>query len=121
MEKEATMLQKNIISTYHRMYAAALEPVLSTQTQSQQEILETSGFNDLAENSGHVVNVAMLLALRYIHEATNYAESCGGGGSHPSSGWERDKDEDDEHWWRRCIAQAAAMIRPTSRKRKRGR
>ena len=30
-------------------------------------------------------------------------------------------DEDDEHWWRRCIAQAAAMVRPASRKRKRGR
>ena len=121
MEKEATILQKNIISTYHRMYAAALEPVLSTHTQSQQNLLEKSGFNDLAENSGHVVNVAMLLALRYVHEATNYAESCGGGGSHPSSGWGKDKDEDDEHWWRRCIAQAAAMVRPAARKRKRGR
>lgn len=121
MEKEATILQKNIISTYHRMYAAALEPVLSTHTQSQQDLLEKSGFNDLAENSGHVVNVAMLLALRYVHEATNYAESCGGGGSHPSSGWGKDKDEDDEHWWRRCIAQAAAMVRPAARKRKRGR
>ena len=95
--------------------------MLATHTQSQQDILETSGFNDLAENSGHVVNVAMLLALRYVNEATNYAESCGGGGSHPSSGWEKDKDEDDEHWWRRCIAQAAAMVRPAARKRKRGR
>ena len=39
----------------------------------------------------------MLLSLGYIHEATTYAESCGGGGS-PGSGWGRDKDEDDDHW-----------------------
>lgn len=50
----------------------------------------------------------MLLVLGYIREATTYAQSCGGGSS-PGTGWGRDKDEDDEHWWRRCIAQSAAM------------
>ena len=53
-------------------------------------------------NSSQIINCAMLLSLGYISEATTYAESCGGGGS-PGSGWGRDKDEDDEHWWRRCI------------------
>ena len=52
----------------------------------------------------------MLLSLGYIHEATTFAESCGGGGS-PGSGWGRDKDGNDEHWWRRCIAVSAAMMR----------
>lgn len=56
-------------------------------------------------------NCAMLLSLGYIREATTYAESCGGGGS-PVSDWGRDKDENDEHWWRRCIAVLAAMMRP---------
>lgn len=35
--------------------------------------------------------------------------------------WGRDKDEDDEQWWRRCIARSAAMMRPSGKKRQKGR
>lgn len=62
----------------------------------------------------------MLLSLGYISEATTYAELCGGGGS-PGSGWGCDKDEDDDHWWRRCIAVSAAMMRPAKYRMRRGR
>ena len=86
----------------------------------QQEILDESGYNDLTTNTDNVINCAMLLVLGYIREATTYVQSCGGGSS-PGTGWGRDKDEDDEHWWRRCIAQSAAMMRPAMHKRKRGR
>ena len=71
-------------------------------------------------NSNSIINCAMLLSLGYIHEATTYAESCGGDGS-PGSGWERDKDEDDDHWWRRCIAVSVAMMRPAKYRVRRGR
>lgn len=86
----------------------------------QQEILDESGYNDLTTNTDNVINCAMLLVLGYIREATTYVQYCGGGSS-PGTGWGRDKDEDDEHWWRRCIAQSAAMMRPATHKRKRGR
>ena len=33
----------------------------------------------------------------------------------------RDKDEDDEQWWRRCIARSAAMKRPGGKMRQRWR
>ena len=62
----------------------------------------------------------MLLSLGYISEATTYAESCGGGSS-PGYGWGRDKDEDDDHWWRRCSAVSAAMMRPAKYRMRRGR
>ncbi|WP_293525614.1 hypothetical protein [Prevotella sp.] len=55
-----------------------------------------------------------------IHKATTYAESYGDGGS-PYYGWGRDKDEDDDHWWRRCIAVSAAMMRPVKYRMRRGR
>ena len=32
-----------------------------------------------------------------------------------------DKDDDDERWWMKCIAQSAAMMKPSGRKIKRGR
>ena len=116
---KATAIQKNILWTYNKMLTNSIEPLIPSLTDRQQEILDESGYNDLTTNTGNIINCAMLLVLGYIREATTYAQSCGGGSS-PGTGWGRDKDEDDEHWWRRCIAQSAAMMRPATHKRKRG-
>ena len=117
---KATAIQKNILWTYNKMLTNSIEPLIPSLSDRQQEILDDSGYNDLTTNTDNVINCAMLLVLGYIREATTYAQSCGGSSS-PSTGWGRDKDEDDEHWWRRCIAQSAAMMRPAMHKRKRGR
>ena len=90
-------LQRNMLATFNSMLVSSLEPLTSTLTDRQQEILNESGYSDLMRNSNSIINCAMLLSLGYIHEATTYAESCGGGSS-PGSGWGRDKDEDDDHW-----------------------
>ena len=117
---KATAIQKNILWTYNKMLTNSIEPLIPSLSDRQQEILDDSGYNDLTTNTDNIINCAMLLVLGYIREATTYAQSCGGGSS-PGTGWGRDKDEDDEHWWRRCIAQSAAMMRPATHKRKRGR
>ena len=93
------------------MVAKSIEPLLPTLSDEQREIIENTGYVNLTENSENIINCALLLALEYIHEATNYAESCGGGGS-PGSGWRREKDDDDERWWMRCMTQSAVMITP---------
>ena len=112
-------LQRNMLATFNSMLVSSLEPLTSTFTDRQQEILNESGYSDLMRNSNSIINCAMLLSLGYIHEATTYSESCGGGGS-LGSGWGRDKDDDD-HWWRRCIAVSAAMMRPAKYRMRRGR
>lgn len=89
-------------------------------TDRQQDIVNESGYTGLTRNCNQIINCAMLLSLGYIREATTYAESCGGGGS-LGSGWGRDKDEDDEHCWRRCIAVSAAMMRPVKYRIRRSR
>lgn len=58
---------------------------------------------------------AMLLFAGYVDAATSMAESHGGGGSAPSSGWGRDKDEDERDWARRCAQMAMEMNRPRRR------
>lgn len=58
---------------------------------------------------------AMLLFAGYIDAATSMAESHGGGGSAPSSGWGRDKEEDEREWARRCAQMALEMNRPRRR------
>lgn len=117
---KAMAIQKNILWTYNKMLTNSIEPLISSLSDRQQEILDDSGYNDLTTNTDNIINCAMLLVLGYIREATTYAQSCGGSSS-PGTGWGRDKGEDDEHWWRRCIAQSAAMMRPATHKRKRGR
>ena len=117
---QSIQLQRNMLATFNSMLVSSLEPLTSTLTDHQQEILNESDYSDLMRNSNSIINCAMLLSLGYIHEATTYAESCGGGGS-PGSDWGRDKDEDDNHWWRRCIAVSAAMMRPAKYRLRRGR
>ena len=108
---QSIQLQRNMLATFISMLVSSLEPLAQTLTDRQQEIVNESGYTGLSRNCNQIINCAMLLSLGYIREATTYAESCGGGSS-PGSGWGRDKDEDDEHWWRRCIAVSAAMMRP---------
>ena len=59
----------------------------------------------------------ILLNLNCIREG----HRPNGGSTVNSQGWGRDKDEDDEQWWRRCLARSAAMMRPGGKKRQRGR
>ena len=53
----------------------------------------------------------MYLYVGYINEATNFAESQGGGGS-DTKDWGREKDEDEIEWIRRCLRQATKMVKP---------
>ena len=117
---KAATAQKNILWTYNRMLSSSIDPLLPSLSDRQQEILDESGYTELTANADSIINCATLLVLGYIREATTYVQSCGGSSS-PGTGWGRDKDEDDEHWWRRCIAQSATMMRPSFHKRKRGR
>ena len=53
----------------------------------------------------------MYLYVGYINEATNFAESQGGGGS-DTKDWGREKDEDEIEWIRRYLRQASRMVKP---------
>ncbi len=59
----------------------------------------------------------MLLFLDMIDAATTVSESCGGGGSAPSSGWGKDDDEDERERARRCLQMAHAMCKPPQKRR----
>ena len=113
-------LQRNMLASFNSMLVSSLEPLAQTFIDRQQEFLNESGYSDLMRNCNQIINCAMLLSLGYIREATTYAESCGGSSS-LGFGWGRDKDEDDDHWWRRCIAVSAAMMRPAKYRIRRSR
>lgn len=53
----------------------------------------------------------------YLNGATQFAQSCGGGGSGSSLPWGRKEDEDDRRFAYRCMMQAHKMLKPTQPKR----
>ena len=66
---------------------------------------------DFINYGDKIIYCAMYLYIGYINEATNFAESQGGGGS-DTKDWGREKDEDEIEWIRRCLRQATQMIKP---------
>ena len=104
--RKAEAVQAGITKTFADMELNALQKALPSLPWESRNILETSGVMSLSSNTTDILNCAMMLAVNYVTEATTYAESCGGGGAN-LSGWGRDKDDDDERWWLRCIIKAA--------------
>lgn len=59
----------------------------------------------------------MYLFLGYFDGASQFAQSCGGGGSSSDLPWGRNPDEDDRRFAYRCMMQAHKMLKPTQPKR----
>ena len=59
-----------------------------------------------------VQKTAILLFAEYIDAATTIAAQSGGGGGGATSGWGRDKDEDELSWAYRCAMMANRLCRP---------
>ena len=61
---------------------------------------------------GDVQKTAIFLFAEYIDAATTIAAQSGGGGGGATSGWGRDKDEDELSWAYRCAMMANRLCRP---------
>ena len=71
----------------------------------------------IAEQPNEILKCAMYLFLGYLDGASQFAQSCGGGGTSSDLPWERNPDEDDRRFAYRCMMQAHKMLRPTQPKR----
>lgn len=65
----------------------------------------------IAEQPNEILKCAMYLFLGYLDGATQYAQSCGGGGSDTSLPWGRKEDEDDRRLAYRCMMQAHKLLK----------
>lgn len=71
----------------------------------------------IAEQPNEILKCAMYLFLGYLDGATQFAQSCGGGGGDNSLSWGCKDDEDDRRFAYRCMMQAHKMIKPSHSKR----
>ena len=81
--------------------------------------IDDSLLQDMSRQGVNIVTCAALLFMGMVDQATTFAENKGGGGGHSRDGWGRDKDEDDRHWIRRCLARSRQMMTPPGHKLKR--
>ena len=70
----------------------------------------------IAEQPNEILKCAMYLFLGYLDGATQFAQSCEGGGGYTSLPWGRNQDEDDLHFAYRCM-QAHKMLKPAQSRR----
>ena len=71
----------------------------------------------IAEQPNEILKYAMYLFLGYLDGASQFAQSCGGGGGDTSHPWGRKEDEDDRRFAYRCMMQAHRMMEPSQPKR----
>mgnify|MGYP003235353251 CR=1 FL=1 len=71
----------------------------------------------IAERPNEILKCAMYLFLGYLDGASQFTQSCGGGGSDSSLPWGRNPDEDDRRFAYRCMMQAHKMLKSINRKR----
>lgn len=71
----------------------------------------------IAEQPNEILKCAMYLFLGYLDGATQFAHSCGGGGTSSDLPWGRNPDEDDRRFAYRCMMQAHRMMKPSQAKR----
>ena len=95
--------------------------LLPTLDYSQREIIDAPMIEAWANNGVALMKCAVMLFLGYADQATQIAESNGGGGVGSSSDleWGRDPREDDRMWAIRCMHEALRLMRPTPRTQRR--
>ncbi len=80
--------------------------------QKLDNIMVGSIVEDLAQLGNEIISVATALYLGYVQQAVTFAETRGGGGGSPESGWGRNPEDDDETWRRKCFYMAKVMMKP---------
>lgn len=71
----------------------------------------------IAEQPNNILKCAMYLFLGYLDGTSQFAQSCGGGGSSSDLPWGRKEDEDDRRFAYRCMMHAHKMLKPSQPKR----
>lgn len=79
--------------------------------------LDDDFLTTIAEQPNEILKCAMYLFLGYLDGATQFAQSCGGGGGDTSLPWGRKDNEDNRRFAYRCMMQAHKMLKPAQSKR----
>ena len=96
------------------VYVRSLLDVMPSELKAN---LDGGFLTAIVEQPNEILKCAMYLFLGYLDGATQFAQSCGGGGGDNSLPWGRKDGEDDRRFAYRCMMQAHKMMKPSQPKR----
>lgn len=103
-------------AVFARMFVDVRSMIESMPPEHKAKV-DGDSLTAIAEQPNEILKCAMCLFLGYLDGATQFAQSCGGGGTSSDLPWVRNPDEDDRRFAYRCMMQAHKMLKPSQPKR----
>lgn len=116
-EKKQVQIRMRLTDAIFGRLVVDIRELFAAMPSEQKSDLDGEFLTAIAEQPNEILKCAMYLFLGYLDGATQFAQSCGGGGGDTSLPWGRNPDEDDRRFAYRCMMQAHKMLRPTLPKR----
>lgn len=116
-EKNQEQVRMRLTDAVFGRLVVDIRELFAAMPSEQKANLEGEFLTAIAEQPNEILKCAMYLFLGYLDGATQFAQSCGGGGGDTSLPWGRKDDEDDRRFAYRCMMQAHRMMKPSQPKR----
>ena len=116
-DKNQEQLRMRLTDAVFGRMVVDVRSILAALPLEQKADLDGEFLTAIAEQPNDILKCAMYLFLGYLDGATQFAQSCGGGGSDTSLPWCRKDDEDVRRFAYRCMMQAHKMLKPSQPKR----
>lgn len=119
-EKKQVQIRMRLTDAIFGRLVVDIRELFAAMPSEQKADLDGEFLMAIAEQPNEILKCAMYLFLGYLDGATQFAQSCGGGGGDTSLPWGRKEDEDDRRFAYRCMMQAHKMLKPSQPKRRIG-
>lgn len=115
-ERQSPVLERAHFNLLKMIVESIREVVPQIRTTTDEDELIYNSFMGVAlDCPNEVTTTAIYLFFKMVDEATNFAQTHGGGGDTSHLPW-RDKEDNDNKWFRKCLTAAAHMMKPKQRK-----
>lgn len=116
-EKNQEQVRMRLTDAVFARMVVDARSLLEAMPSEQKAGIDGEFLTAIAEQPNEILKCAMYLFLGYLDGATQFAQSCGGGGTSSDLPWGRNPNEDDRRFAYRCMMQAHKMLKPTQPKR----
>lgn len=116
-EKNQEQVRMRLTDAVFARMVVDVRSLLEAMPSEQKAGIDGEFLTAIAEQPNEILKCAMYLFLGYLDGATQFAQSCGGGGTSSDLPWGRNPNEDDRRFAYRCMMQAHKMLKPTQPKR----
>ena len=119
-EKNQEQVRMRLTDAVFARMVVDVRSLIESMPPEQKADFDGEFLTAIAERPNEILKCAMYLFLGYLDGATQFAQSCGGGGSSSDLPWGRNPDEDDRRFAYRCMMQAHKMLKTSQPKRRIG-